>query len=268
MPSILRTNFTLAGTVLLAFAAIGHAQTVESPDESQPAKVLSPVDAKRAALRNRDHDLDPLRTYRLQAGSAPNDANELLTGLRQMLNPSCKLYLVPSENIIMLRCDEAQLLLADQIVHELDKPKPNYRLTYTVVESENGKRIGVQHFAMAMIPGARTTLKDGSKVPVATGSYSSGNTAAQTQFTYVDVGLNFDATLTVGAGGLLLKSNIEQSASAEDRTIAGVTEPIIRQAVLTGSSTLQVGKPLTLGSLDVAASTRHLDVEVLLELVK
>ena len=169
----------------------------------------------------------------------------------------------------MLRCDEAQLLLADQIVHELDKPKPNYRLTYTVVESENGKRIGVQHFAMAMIPGARTTLKDGSKVPVATGSYNSGGTSgAQTQFTYLDVGLNFDATLTEGAGGLLLKSNVEQSASAEDRTIAGVTEPIIRQAVLAGSSTLQVGKPLTLGSLDVAASTRHLDVEVLLELVK
>jgi type II secretory pathway component GspD/PulD (secretin) len=263
----------LAAAAFIAVSTSCFAQTaqpekpVDATPKALPAQPLSAADSKGRAFRSRDTYLDPIRTYRLQAGAA-NDANEILTGLRLMLEPSCKMYLVPGENVFLVRCSEDQLVLADHLVRELDMPKSNYRLTYTVVESDGGKRIGVQHFSLTMTPGVRTTLKDGSKVPVATGSYNTTGASAQTQFTYLDVGLNFDATLTQGAGGLRLSSKVEQSASAEEKTIAGVTEPIIRQAVLEGSATLQVGKPVMLGSLDVAASTRHLDVEVLLEEIK
>ncbi len=221
-------------------------------------------------MQRRDRTLDPLRVYHLQAGSGANYGNEILTGLRLLVDPSCKLYLSPEQNIILMRCPQEVLETADKIVRELDRKKPDYRLTYTIVESDAGKRVGVQHFALTMIPGVRTTLKDGSKVPVATGSYSAGAAQAgvQTQFTYLDVGLNFDATVDEGADGLRLSSKVEQSGSTEDRTIAGVNEPIVRQAVLVGSATLEVGKPLMLGTLDVAGSTRHLDIEVLLELIK
>mgnify|MGYP000476360394 CR=1 FL=1 len=47
--------------------------------------------------------------------------------------------------------------------------------TYTITELDGGKRVGVQHFALALVPGGRTTLKNGSKVPVATGSFSTNN---------------------------------------------------------------------------------------------
>lgn len=272
MPSIRQTRFALlAATFTLSSLAQAQTRapdkTAESASMPQPAKALSPAESRQSEIRRRDTSLDPLRTYHLRGGSA-NDGNELLTGLRQMLDPLCKLYLVPSQNAILLRCNQEQLVLADEVLHEINTPRQNYRLTYSVVESEGGRRIGVQHFAMTMIENVRTTLKDGSRVPVATGSYNTTGATAQTQFTYLDVGLNFDATLSPGVGGLRLNSKVEQSASGEEKTIAGVTEPIIRQAVLEGSATLQVGKPVMLGSLDVAASARHLDIEVLLEAIK
>ena len=52
-------------------------------------------------------------------------------------------------------------------------------------------------------------------MPVATGSYDAGSAGtagrgAQTQFQYLDVGMNFAATLTEASGGVVLKSKVEQ----------------------------------------------------------
>ena len=40
---------------------------------------------------------------------------------------------------------------------------------------DGGKRIGTQHFAMIVVTGQRTVLKQGSKVPIVTGSYNAGS---------------------------------------------------------------------------------------------
>jgi type II secretory pathway component GspD/PulD (secretin) len=123
---------------------------------------------------------------------------------------------------------------------------------------------------MVVLSGGRTTMKLGSKIPVATGSYSGGGSGVQTQFQYLDVGLNIDASLDEEAGGMKLNSKVEQSSVsvAEEKTVGDVREPVIRQAVLTGAAMMTIGKPVMLGSLDVPGSTRHLDVEVVLENVK
>jgi hypothetical protein len=152
------------------------------------------------------------------------------------------------------------------------EPSPDsgktYRLTYTVAESDQGKRIGVQHFALVVLLGKRTTVRNGSKVPVVTGSYDAGKLSAESQFTYLDVGLNFDSTLKEVDDGLQLTFKVEDSSAQTQQTISGVQEPIIRQAVIEGLSNLTVGKPVVLGSLDTPASTRHLDIEVVVEPVK
>jgi hypothetical protein len=48
----------------------------------------------------------------------------------------------------------------------------------------------------------------------------------------------------------------------------GTQDPVIRQTTLEGTSTLVLGKPLVLGSLDIPGSTRHQEVEVFSELVR
>ncbi len=169
----------------------------------------------------------------------------------------------------MMQAPPDQLALAEKLIKDLDRPKKTYRLTYTVTEIDNDKRIGTQHFAMVVSSGQETQLKQGSKIPIATGTYSPTAAAAsagsQTQFTYLDIGMNFSATLDEFANGVRLRSDVVQSSAAGQTTIAGVVEPVIRQSELKGAAYLTPGKPLMLGSLDIPASTHHLDIEVVME---
>jgi len=207
-------------------------------------------------------------TFYLTNVARIEDANELTTALRNMLEPSDKVYLVPSQNAIEIRASNEEITLAQKILNDLDRLKKTYRLTYTITESDGGKRIGTQHFALIVVSGGRTTLKQGSKVPIVTGSFNGGSSGTQTQMTYLDIGLNFDASLDEFVDGVRLRSKVEQSSIAAETSSVGTQDPIVRQTVMEGTSILTLGKPLMLGSLDIPGSTRHLDLEVVMDTVK
>jgi type II secretory pathway component GspD/PulD (secretin) len=253
--------------------AWAQATTVPSGgDNPAPSKTVAgdSEKANRSSVLFGTTCVNNIETFYLSNVSQINDGNEIQTAVRNLLPPTVKIYLVPSQNALLVCGGHDDLALAQKIIRDLDRPKKTYRLTYTMTEMDGGKRVGTQHFAMIVVGGQRTVLKQGSKVPVATGTYNAGASTAgtQTQFTYLDIGMNFDATLTEIAGGAMLKSKVEQSAVTEDKTISGVNEPVIRQTSLEGTSMLTLGKPMVLGSVDVPGSTRHTDVEVVMEEVK
>jgi type II secretory pathway component GspD/PulD (secretin) len=197
-----------------------------------------------------------------------NYGNEIVVAVRNLLPPDVKVLFVSSQNALTVRGTADELALVQKIISDLDRAKKTYRLTFTTTETDGGKRVGVQHFAMVVVAGQRTVMKQGSKVPIATGSYNAtGNTGAQTQFTYIDVGMNFDVNLDEFANGVRLRSKVEQLGIAEQTSGLGSQDPIIRQSLLEGTSFLTAGKPMVLGSIDIPGSTRHLDVEVMLEQV-
>jgi hypothetical protein len=141
-----------------------------------------------------------------------------------------------------------------------------YRLTYTFTETDSGRRLGAQHFAMILVSGFKTVLKQGSKVPIATASNTGGPNTA-TQFTYLDVGINIEASLDELDEGVRLRTRIEQSSIAEEKSSVGTQDPVLRQTFLEGTSNLTQGKPLTLGSVDIPGTARHIDVEVVMEAI-
>ena len=253
---LLTSSAALACTLALLPA---HAQT--SAPEAKPAQT---PDAPHRESREPEAP-QILQTFFLNATTTLNDENEILTAIRLMANPRLKIYLTPNDHAITVRGSADDLAIVKQLLAELDRAKKAYRLTYTLTESDQGKRLGVQHVSTVLTPGGRTTLKQGSKIPIATGSSDEGKSGPQTQFTYLDIGLNFDATLDVFANGMTLKSKVEQSSAAEDRVMQGMQEPVIRQTVLEGTSIIIPGKPLVLGAIDVPGSTRHLEIEAILE---
>ena len=100
----------------------------------------------------------------------------------------------------------------------------------------------------------------GSKIPVITGRFDKSTRVAETQMTYLDVGLNFDAAE--------IKSRIERSSVVEDKpSTGGVQNPSLRQTLLDSVTYLPLSKQVTLGSLDPPDSTHRMDVEVKLEMV-
>ena len=237
---------------------------------------LTPDTIYVAANTHQKHtDLDELddETIYLKNTSQAAEANEIVTALRNMLSAESKVFLVASENAIVFRTTPENLVRARKLLNDLDVPKKTYRLTYTVTEMDAGKRVGTQHFAMVIVSGQRSTLKQGSKVPIATGSYNATATTGdhplgagvQTQFTYLDIGMNFNATLQPMGSDSRLQFNVEQSSLAPETSGVGPQDPIVRQTSLQGEATLTPGKPTMLGSVDIPGSTRHLDIEVLME---
>ncbi len=244
------------GLLACAFTATAYSQT--------PAPARPITRAERSDLR----EAAPLTTIHLKNAVQPNDGNELLTALRLMLDPAVKLYLVPSENAIVLKALPEEIATATKLISELDVPRKEYRLIYTLTETDNGKRLPPQHITLEATAGQRVLLKQGSKIPVITGKFNESTQAAETQMTYLDVGLNFDATLNPTANGAEIKSRIERSSVVEDKPSAGgVQDPSLRQTLLDNVTYLPLGKQVTLGSLDLPDNTHHLDVEVKLEMV-
>jgi general secretion pathway protein D len=83
----------------------------------------------------------------------------------------------------------------------------------------------------------KATFKNGEKIPYATGSFQSGigvaagaYPAAETQFQYMDIGVNIEVTPTVHFDDdVTLKIKIEVTSEAGTSNIEGLSEPIVAQ---------------------------------------
>jgi type II secretory pathway component GspD/PulD (secretin) len=210
-------------------------------------------------------DTRPVQMLPLTNVGQQNDANEIVTAIRNTLDPQAKVYLVPSRNVIVMRASPDDVAMAQKMINELDRPKKSYRLTYTITELDGGKRVGVQHYSMIVTDGQRSVMKQGNKVPIVTGSYNDKTSQTESQVTYIDVGMNFDATLDGYGNGGRLRTKVEQLGMVDEKSGVGPQDPIVRQSAMEGTVNLMPGKAVVLGSLDVPGSTRHLDVDVMME---
>ncbi len=256
------TNASLSDSLLVIGQLTGTFYKVLTPDTI--------FVAANTRLKHADLDDQEMQIFYLKSAAQASDANELYTALRNMLPADVKSYLIPSQSAIVVRATPEILELAQQLLNDLDRPRKTYRLTYTVTDVDGARRVGSQHFTLVAASGQQATLKQGSKVPVATGSYSPTGAAAttgasgavQTQFTYLDVGMNFDSTPTTLGDGISLKSSVEQSSVADEKSGVGPEDPIVKQSSLRSVMSVPLGKPLALGSIDLPGTTHHLDIEV------
>ncbi len=94
----------------------------------------------------------------------------------------------------------------------------------------------IQNPQVRALDGQKATLKIGERVPVATGSFQPGiggvgiNPLVNTQFQYLDVGVNIEITPHVHQGGeVTLKLVMEISSVTGQASIGGISQPIIGQ---------------------------------------
>jgi len=240
-------GITLA--LLLAQPACAHAQAADTKS-TDPAP-----------------SAETYQTIYLNNLTQQNDLNEIQSALRNML-PKAKLYGIPSQNAIAVRGTAEDVQLAQKICADLDRPKKVYRLTFTIRDAESAQHADAHHFALVVASGGKTIFKQGSKVPIVTGNFDTATSSANTQVQYQDVGLSIEAGVDAYAdGGLRLRSKIEQSSVAEEKSGIGTQDPVVRQTVLDGTASLTPGKPFVLGSIDVPGSTRQQEIEVVADLV-
>jgi general secretion pathway protein D len=127
--------------------------------------------------------------------------------------------------------------------------------TLNALYSDADTRV-LQNPSIRATDGQRATMKIGSKIPIATGSYNAGvstgvaSIGVQTQFTYIDIGVNIDMTPTVHFDReITLKMKIEVLSQINTVTISGVQEPVIGQRTSEQVITLKDGEPSLLAGI-------------------
>jgi general secretion pathway protein D len=286
--------------------------------------------ATNTTQKHHDFEQQAVQTFYLTNAAQQNDANELVVAIRNLLDPSVKIYLVPSQNAIVMRATPDELLVAQKLMNDLDRARPEVVVDVAILEVNrqternigitlptsigltpqanpnttttnsgstpttgggttttpsnftlnslahlNANNFGVslgggtlnalltdadtrilQNPSIRATDGQRAQLKIGQRIPIATGSYNAGvstgvaSIGVQTQFQYIDVGVNIDMTPTVHYDHeITLKLHIEVSTEANNVTISGVTEPIIAQNITDQVIQLKDGEPSLLAGL-------------------
>jgi len=286
--------------------------------------------AQNTPTKRRDLDEQAVQTFYLTNAWQQNDLNDVATAIRNVMT-GIKAFPVQSQNAIVIRGTPDELLLAQQLIDDLDKPRGEVVVDIAVLEvSKNWeKTLGMQwpsSFGVALQPNCsatnscststttgtsssgssttnnptlynlahlnstnfqvtvgsatlnllltdnntkvlqspriratdaqKATMKIGSKIPIATGSYQTGAATAlvsslvNTQFQYQDVGVNIEMTPSVHYDhDITLKIKIEVSAESGTETISGVTEPIFSQRVIDQVIRLREGEASILGGI-------------------
>lgn len=281
--------------------------TVWKPVTSNTIFVFADTRAKRQELEQQ-----ATQVFYLTNVTQQNDLNDIQTALRNVI-VDAKLYAVASQNAIVMRGTPDQLLLAEQLVDDLDKAKPEVLIDVSVLQVDKDKvrNIGLQwpqtlsatlkttstasdatltlndlanltakNFSLTVgtaaanmlltdsdtqilqnprlraTDGQKATLKIGERIPIATGSFSSAaassatNGLVNTQFQYIDIGVNMEMTPTIHYNGdVSLKVKVEILSQNGTTTISGVTEPIIGQQSVEETIRLTEGESNILGGL-------------------
>ncbi len=113
--------------------------------------------------------------------------------------------------------------------------------------------------------GQKASLKIGERVPVATGSFQPGiggvgiNPLVNTQFNYIDVGVNIDITPHVhGLDEVTLKLAMDISAVDSYQNIGGIQQPVIGQRKIENEIRMKEGEVNILGGILENTQTKSL----------
>ena len=144
--------------------------------------------------------------------------------------------------------------------------------TATALLTDSTTKI-IQNPEIRMVDGQSAKLRVGDRVPVATGSFQAGvgvgttgaggagivNPLVNTQFQYIDVGVNVDITPRIHPNHeISLKVKVEVSSVTGRVNIGGIEQPIISQRVIDHDVRMQEGEVNVLGGLIERTETKSL----------
>jgi len=301
--------------------------------------------ATDSPAKRKDLEQSVIKTFYLANLSQPTELQDVVNALRQILEIS-RIQPLPSEGAIVVRGTPDQVALAQKIVGDLDRAKPevivdvaimqisrdkaktlgispptsatvalqnNFTSTNTTTGSSglggltggtssgttsgtpnqlNLNQIGnlnatdftvtitqatatalftdnstklIQKPEIRAVDGQKASLKIGDRVPVATGSFQPGiggvgiNPLVNTQFQYLDVGVNIDITPKVHAGGeVTLKLSMDISSVTGTSNIGGISQPVIGQRKIEHEIRLKDGEVNLLGGMLEDQQTKSL----------
>jgi len=278
-----------------------------------------------------------LKTFYLSNLSAPTELQDVVNAIRAVLDVQ-RVQQLLSQNALVVRGTPDQIALAEKLVEDLDKARPEVIVDIAVlqVSKDKSRTLGfnpptsatvqlqsninttptttttgttttpttngntglnlntlgnlnatdfqvtipsanlsavmgdtdtkmLQNPQVRALDNQKATLKIGERVPVATGSFQPGiggvgiNPLVNTQFQYLDVGVNIDVTPHVhGDREITLKITMEISSVVGQSSIGGISQPIIGQKKIEHEIRLKDGESSLIGGILDDSQTRAL----------
>jgi general secretion pathway protein D len=292
--------------------------------------------------KRKDLEQSVIKTFYLANLSQPTELQDVVNAMRQILEIS-RIQPLPSQGAIVVRGTPDQIALAQKLIGDLDKAKPEVIVDVAVLQinRDKSRTLGIspptsatvalqsnltssttttgttgvgntgtvnqttgtpnqinlnqinnlnatnftitipQATATALlsdtstkliqkpqiraVDGQKASLKIGDRVPVATGSFQPGiggvgiNPLVNTQFQYLDVGVNIDITPKVHANGeVTLKITMDISSVTGTSNIGGISQPVIGQRKIEHEVRLKEGEVNLLGGMLEDTQTRSM----------
>jgi len=311
--------------------------SVETKTFWRPVTANTIFVAQDNPAKRKELEQNVIKTFYLSNLSQPTELQDVVNAMRTILEVS-RIQQLPSQGAIVVRGTPDQMALAQKLVDDLDKAKPEVLIEVAVMQvsrdkmknlgvspptnvsvqlqpnintgtttstttttttsttgSTNGINLNtlanlnatdfqvtipqatatallsdsntkiVQNPQIRALDGQKATLKIGDRVPVATGSFQPGiggvgiNPLVNTQFQYLDVGVNIDITPRVHAGReVSLKLSLDVSAVTSYVSIGGISQPVIGQRKIEHEIRLKDGEVNLLGGILEDQQTRAL----------
>jgi general secretion pathway protein D len=294
--------------------------------------------AQDTPAKRKELEQNVLKTFYLSNLSQPTELQDVVNAMRTILEVS-RIQQLPSQGAIVVRGTPDQMALAQKLVDDLDKARPEVLIEVAVMQvsrdkahtiginpptsvtvqlqpnvststgttgttggtttttgttssglnlntlaslnatdfqvtipsatasllmSDNDTKI-IQNPQIRALDGQKATLKIGERVPVATGSFQPGiggvgiNPLVNTQFQYLDVGVNIDITPRVHAGReISMKLSMDVSAVDSYVSIGGISQPVIGQRKIEHEIRLRDGEVSLLGGMMEDSRTKSI----------
>ncbi len=275
-----------------------QSKTFWRPLSANTIMVAADTGSKRKELEQ-----NVMKTFYLRNAGSPADLQQAAGTLKAILDIS-RIQVTPEQRSLTLRGTPDQMVLAQKLLTDIDKPKAEVVVDVVVMEvsrtrmstigtnpptsasasiapggssgTSSGGSLTLETLAhltagdiAITIPGIsfsllatdsdtkvierpsirvldseKASLKIGDRVPIATGSFQSGfGGSVNTQFQYLDVGVNVDVTPYVHAGGeVTLKLSLEISSVTGVQNIGGFNQPTIGQRRIEHEARLKDGE--------------------------
>ncbi len=117
--------------------------------------------------KRRDYEEQVVRTFYLSNTVQPQDLTEIVTGLRQLLDLK-RIQQLNAQNAIIVRDTPDKLAIADKMIKDIDKAKPEVVIQVQVVEArvDKARNLGISPGTTASVsvvaPGTTTTTSGSS----------------------------------------------------------------------------------------------------------
>ena len=284
-----------------------QSKTFWRPLSSNTIMVTSDTGSKR-----KEYEQNVMKTFYLRNAATPADLQQAAGTLKSMLDIT-RIQTTPEQRSLTLRGTPDQMVLAQKLLTDIDKPKAEVVIDVAVMEVSRDKlhtigtnpptsasvtfaptssssssgssgssltfnsftSINAGDFSVS-IPGVsfsllasdsntkviqrpeiramdseKASLKIGDRVPIATGSFQSGlGGSVNTQFQYLDVGVNVDITPYVHANNeVTLKMSLEISSVTGVQNIGGFNQPTIGQRRIEHEARLKDGEVNLIGGI-------------------